>query len=234
MATRLAPRPILPATKPPPQPITLPPRLATNCVLDLQTIQSTKWVDRSGHGNHGTNYGATPTAKGRNGFAWEFDGVDDKLDCGNDASLNLTTSFSISAWINVTTWTTNNGIVTRMTASHVRNWVIYLYDNNEIGVLIGTGADYDRITSAGNNLDVNQWIHITYTYDGTSRLYINGAVQANTSTAVLVGLQSTPLNIGVKYTSNASPFEGLIDEVNLFTIALSASDISALYEAGKP
>lgn len=234
MGTRLTPHPLFQPAKPFSQPFSLPSWLESNSILDLLPIHSSKWLDRSGNGNHGTNHGATLVSTGRYGFGFEFDGVDDYIDCGNDSSLTPALSLSCAVWFYVLNWVTNDGIVTRMTGSHTHNWNLYLYEGKELGCLIGTGSGYDRITSSVGNLDVNQWIHAVYTYDGTSRLFINGSIQDNISTSTMSRLESTPLNIGIKYTSGASPYRGIIDQVTLYPFALNSSDVELLYNLGKP
>lgn len=56
--------------------------------------------DGSGSGNHGIAVGApTYSAVGKIGTALQFDGVDDAVDCGDDASLDLTGDLTLEAWI---------------------------------------------------------------------------------------------------------------------------------------
>ncbi|MBT9143124.1 MAG: hypothetical protein DDT29_01523 [Dehalococcoidia bacterium] len=71
-APALSPRPLVT-----PLPRKLPISLHPSCVLALLPQNDDKWHDYSGRWNHGIAHGAKPTAKGPQGFAWEFDGVDD-------------------------------------------------------------------------------------------------------------------------------------------------------------
>jgi len=61
----------------------------------------TLFKDWSSYGNDGTSMGMNhPTlVSGKFGSALSFDGVDDFVDCGNDASLNITGDITIEAWI---------------------------------------------------------------------------------------------------------------------------------------
>jgi len=71
---------------------------------------SSKAVDISRYGNNGTINGAVWTSSGRFGSALQFDGVDDYVDCGNGASLNITTAVTVEAWVNplYSGWTRKN------------------------------------------------------------------------------------------------------------------------------
>jgi YD repeat-containing protein len=55
-------------------------------------------ADSSGEGNDGTVSGASWT-EGRFGAALEFDGADDYVEIPDDDSLDLTDSFTVSAWV---------------------------------------------------------------------------------------------------------------------------------------
>jgi len=54
--------------------------------------------DRSGCGNDGTIHGASWAASG-DGFALEFDGVDDYVDCGVSPSFAPAKAVSVEAWV---------------------------------------------------------------------------------------------------------------------------------------
>ena len=53
--------------------------------------------DRSGNGNDGTIVGAQWITR-RSGYCLEFDGIDDYVDCGHGASLDLTGAVTLEAW----------------------------------------------------------------------------------------------------------------------------------------
>jgi len=67
---------------------------------NFEKIEGGKVIDTSGYGNDGVVHGATlvPGLE-QLGNALSFDGVDDYVDCGNDASLNVTNAITIEAWI---------------------------------------------------------------------------------------------------------------------------------------
>jgi hypothetical protein len=67
-------------------------------------------VDASGKGNTGAISGATWITQGRFGKALSFDGVNDWVTINDAASLDLTTSMTLEAWVyptvNMTQWAT--------------------------------------------------------------------------------------------------------------------------------
>ena len=55
-------------------------------------MQNTLYVGVDGSGNYSS-------AGGRFGGAFDFDGVDDYVNCGNDSSLNPTAAGTIEVWV---------------------------------------------------------------------------------------------------------------------------------------
>jgi len=84
-----------------------------------------------------------------------------------------------------------------------------------------------------STIPINQWTFTSTTYDGTvGRLYINGIlVDAINNTGVL-GIPTYPLNIGNRGSNLNRGFDGYIDEVRIYNRALSATEITNLYQRG--
>ena len=67
------------------------------------------WLDASGNGNHGTPSGATFSTDAKLGsHAGNFDKIDDKVNLGTGASLEVTSAeFSVATWIKLSSAQTN-------------------------------------------------------------------------------------------------------------------------------
>src|SRR3989344_4178985 len=63
-----------------------------------QSPSNTFAMDRSGSGNNGTLTGGPTRTIGKIGQGLSFDGVDDYVDSGTPASLNITANISVCAW----------------------------------------------------------------------------------------------------------------------------------------
>ena len=86
------------------------------------------------------------------------------------------------------------------------------------------GVSFDgKVTSTGL-LQLNQWYHIAAVNDNnTHKLYINGVETALNGAAHTVYANSNPVRIGSDYASRY--FDGNIDEVRLWNVARSESEI---------
>ncbi len=94
------------------------------------------------------------------------------------------------------------------------------------------------------SFSTSTWYHLAFVYNEAEasnadkmKVYVNGALQTNTiSGSALTSLNSSiaSFEIGKLGGYTANKFNGKIDEVAIFTSALSPSDISAIYNSGVP
>ena len=97
----------------------------------------------------------------------------------------------------------------------------------------GICADGDCSVVAGANstssVPVNQWTHFAGTYDGSNiSIYVNGVCESQTPCIIVAFPGTGSLLIGAASAGGGqviSPFAGLIDEVAVYSRALSATEI---------
>ncbi len=189
--------------------------------------------DSSGNGNHGKIRGATWVRSG-GGYALQFDGVDDYVDCGNDASLDIHGPMTLAAWVRpVSTSAKEPGIV----GKYFHSYALTLY----------RGGCWWYISSGGNNAKAplaktGQWHHVLGTFDGEMlKLYVNGRQCAtskskynsvNAGKNFLMG-RIVPNPTAPDAASQArGHFEGTLDEVRVYNRALSLQEVVAEYNRG--
>jgi len=188
--------------------------------------------DASGNANHGTIHGATWTGtpptwvEGKYGMALQFDGVDDYVDCGNDASLDVTNAITLEAWIYLDSWSGLWDRVVAKTASGALSYILGISATYR-GVYFGLFKDTAQTYITGQTaIPMNTWTHIAGTWDGsTMKIYINGVEQPEMkSFSGPITVTTTHLYIGWdeygKETVERYQFEGIIDEVRIWDIAL--------------
>ena len=199
----------------------------------MEKISGGKLLDSSGNGFHLTNSGSTIVA-GKVGNALDFDGVDDRATGDTKAYLMGTGSIlTVAAWVKL------DAYVNIAPAVSGGQWgyqlAILLGANLQCRIRTSTsGFTVVNILATGN-IPLNTWIHVAMTYDKVAlKLYINGVYKAQTlSTAnVLYAYQVGPIyddfQIGA-YPLNPYYFNGQIDEVLIYSKALSETDIKRIY-----
>ena len=199
------------------------------------------WSDMSGRGNHGLVYGATtPPPATPQALGYLFDGVDDYVDAGNDASLNFTktSSFSGSAWINISNIAASNYIFSKQRIlSPYEGYGFSVNTDGKLWVqLVDTTVKSKRVNSS-QTLVGGVWYHVGFTYNGSTsasgiKIYINGLDKTGTilfDEAFITDMSNIlPFQIGVRDITH-EPFNGSIDEVRIYNRALSAGEITKLF-----
>jgi fibronectin type 3 domain-containing protein len=181
--------------------------------------------DSSGTGNVGTISGAVWTEAGRFGGALSFGGMRDWVTVPDAPSLDLTDSMTLEAWVRPVAL---GGIWRTVFIKEQPGDLVYaLYAGTDTsvpdGVTFTNGAEQQALGSA--QIPLNAWTHLATTYDGaTLRLYVNGALAGSTAASGPMPDSDGPLRIG----GNAvwgEYFDGLIDELRIYSRALSATEI---------
>jgi hypothetical protein len=138
----------------------------------------------------------------------------------NTSYINPTSSWSFSAFIN-TLNASSGQVILGFDA----------YDNIEVAINTNSEIEY-RIYNTSYEflrspaISSNKWYHVAATYsNGSMNLYLNGYNVAS-GTKTLIQSSSSP-TIGKKQ-NNTTYFNGSIDQVRIYSSALSASDVEAL------
>jgi prepilin-type N-terminal cleavage/methylation domain-containing protein len=191
-------------------------------------------ADLSGNGNTGT-WNGTPTgtsgyySPGRIGsWAGAFDGTSTYVSTVS-SFIGQPIAFSVSMWINLATTQTMRTIFSNYGPSG-SGWVVGINDSGSNHIKFYLGSANLVSNSTLNN---GAWYNVVATYvGGNAMLYINGVVDA-TSTATInyAGSPYSP-NFG-KLSNSQQYFNGLIDDIRIYNRALSAAEITALYNGGK-
>ncbi|MEE9350349.1 MAG: LamG-like jellyroll fold domain-containing protein [Flavobacteriaceae bacterium] len=195
----------------------------------FDAISGTTLTDESSNSNNGTIQGATAiTGKIDNGL--DFDGTDDYVDLGN---FNVTGSqITIASWIKADDFGISDArIISKATGvqSDDHTWMLSTIDDGGIKARFRLKTDGVTTTIiASEILNPNVWYHITATYDGSNmRLYINGLEKGNASKTGAIFTSSASIRIGDNPV-NAKNFDGIIDELKIYNIALSTSEVIEL------
>ncbi|HEY6625606.1 MAG TPA: LamG-like jellyroll fold domain-containing protein, partial [Ignavibacteriaceae bacterium] len=165
-----------------------------------------------------------------NGYALQFDGTDDRLDCGNGSSLQITgNKITLEAWINVNAFKSQpfaGSVIVKDQGSNSSGYMIRCGGNGIINFNIGNGS-WHEISTPENSVQLNQWHHVAATYDGTAmKIFIDGELAAQSNAAFTIGnANNSNLLIGESPGYPGRVFNGKIDEIRIWNIARSQSQI---------
>jgi hypothetical protein len=213
--------------------------LPTNGLISLWRAEFNP-LDSFG-GNHGIMQGGGSYASGRLGQAFSFDGTDDYVDAGTSDVFNFNNGsgdFTIQSWIKLDSMPAfGSAILGKAThgpsgifGGPYSGWAFYLYND---GRLAFGGAGVWEFTSSAGTLAPGAWYHVAVTRNGgVYRLYSNGQEVASKEFGNLQ-TSATALRIGSTYT-DALFFDGLIDEVAIYSRALSSAEIQGYYQSSAP
>jgi hypothetical protein len=190
-------------------------------------------------GNNGTHANAPMVGPGTVGNCISLDGTNRYVEVPGYPNLGIgSRDFTVDAWIKPTS---GSGII----ADHrqqgpFKGWSFYLQSGGRLSLQIANGAPGSGFTNyeSATSVSLNVWHHVAVTVDRDSAtgliFYLDG-VQAGvfnpTGRQGSLTPASSPLRVG-NSAITTNNFAGCIDEVEVFSRALSAAEIRSLFLAG--
>lgn len=186
--------------------------------------------------NNGTDTNVTYSlANGMFGQGAGFAG-NGKILLPNGSSPTGGSARSISLWAK----TSSTSIETMFSSGANGTALLFLIHLNTsaAGDVYFSSGSYDAYTAAGT-ISTGSFYHIVVTYSGgnldstTLKIYVNGVQKTLTFTATGIPLNTTNSNFALGYDQvyNTRAFTGQIDDVAIFSRALSSTEISNYYNA---
>jgi len=159
----------------------------------------------------------------------DFDGHGDYVDCGNPDVFNFDEQVTAGAWINLRSipgeWLT-------VVAKGQDGWRLALtrrmpsFNFSVAGRAFGYPAAYSATQVA-----FGEWHHVCSTYDGqTIRIYIDGQMDGTFNHTHGIATNNANLLIGDNPQATGRFWDGLIDEVFVFSRALSDDEIRVVMQ----
>ena len=194
-------------------------------------------ADSSGNNNHMINNGATLSSDrfSNSNSAYSFDGVNDYMGITSPAfQIGETSSFTVSFWVNKANTTFGmpywHGLT--QTQGGAGKFVHFMQasatGNN---MHWGTNKQGSAWVWAQSTYTVGVWEHWAGVYDNKNmKLYKNGVQVATNSYSYTGATTATmPFYIGSNVINTNSFFSGKIDDFGIWQRALSATEITTLY-----
>jgi len=201
------------------------------------------YQDGSGNGLHGAAVGAAAIiSDAQRGSVLSLDGVDSCVDLGPSGDpnqgFNFPGSFSLSAWVNITSFTSNwsHAIMGNRGESNV-GWQLRRHSStsNLTFTVRGTEGADDPQGTVDVMAVAGEWLQVTAIYDaeaGLRNLYVNGLLDVSIADSGVCAATTHNVYIGARANgANSGPeafFNGMIDDVRIYNRSLSKAEVLGL------
>lgn len=170
-----------------------------------------------------------------NTYSLNFDSTDDYV--STELSVAGESELSVSAWVKLDTVSATRGFVTQYVGSGNRAFrLAYFPSLQSMWFEVYGSGSYAGYKDA--SIATGTWYHVAGVFSQSSCVvYVNGV--ASTTTAGLHNsatgnIDTCTDNIDIGRMGGSGYMDGNLDEVGIWTSALSASDITAIYNSGVP
>ena len=148
---------------------------------------------------------------------WEFDGVDDYINCGNPSISSG--KITVNAWVKL-----NVSKVQHIVDSSNNSWHLAILSSNI--PYFWNGTTYH---TTGNTLTNGVWYMLTGVQGTTLDIYVNGIL--NSTIATSPNISTNNINLGRWQNDGSRLFNGNIAQVSIYNRALTASEIQQNFNA---
>jgi hypothetical protein len=189
--------------------------------------------------------GSAGVVAGKSGNARQFDHIQDVSEgyaANVDFRQNPMVSWTVSFWMKFDTAPGVGGstwLVEQYDGAGNEGWgVVARGQNNpdDWAIFYHSGAGTEVVGSATPaNINTGQWYHVVAGYDATRQklfIAIDGDYAEGDATNQITTAGTVDFAVGGWFASGSNFCDGVIDEVALWSRALSSSDITKLYAGG--
>jgi hypothetical protein len=190
--------------------------------------------DSTSNANNGANHGATATP-GEIGGAASLSGAS-YVDAGNGASLGITSSITISGWVNFASASTSwEALIAKGDSSyriHLCGSTSYCAQGGTPNAFTFGLTGPSGTADLGSNIvpALGAYYYVVGTYDGaTQKIYINGSLNQSQSRSGSISANSYDLALGNNLEQSGRSLNGILDEVRISNSARSPDWILTEY-----
>jgi hypothetical protein len=152
----------------------------------------------------------------------------------NNTSINVSSGLTVSVWINYSTDTNYNSIISLYNS----NGNYYILSFAEIGNPMKALTLFDNAVNPActTSLESGSWYHVvcTVSTDKKVSMYVNGSPLSDndaSSSNVVSTVISTISKVEIGTSAGEYGWDGFIDDVRIYNGVMSASEVSALYNS---
>jgi len=191
--------------------------------------------DSSGKGNDGTLMNGPKWVNGQFGKALEFDGKDDYIDCGTDASLETPDEVTVTAWVKANSLASTDWgpMISSRYGGNWKGWTLYLPGTEGKPAFRVLTPQIANGALSPTPISLGSWYHFCGVWNGSQVcIYVNGQLGDKKDAPKMTTEVSRILTIGKDSWAELGHFNGAIDEVAVFKVALTENDVKRITDKG--
>lgn len=184
------------------------------------------------------------TTSGQINTALVFDGVNDFISIPDDPTLNPSDDYTLAAWFFINNENASYGAHKIISKDLNGTNSAYEMDMNEPEKSLRcsfspTSGGVQTAESSDDTVEYGAWYHGACVYNSTTntlKAYLNGVLEdTDDTTGFTPDTVSEPVRIGrQRHAGSEEYMDGSIDDVRIYTEALTDSEIAALYAKTSP
>lgn len=168
----------------------------------------------------------TVTSLSYGNLALEYDGVNDYVEVSNESAFDFTSDMTLEAWFKPNSLAGTQGILSKNFGNNAHPYQIRLVDDEVIFGFYSNTIGWQPVQTSSANLVVGEWTHIACTYNmSQAKIYINGVQKALGYKSFEIPQNDQAFEIGRTKDVGYEYFDGIIDEVRVWNIALDANQV---------
>ena len=199
-------------------------------------------TDYGPNGFHGEVAGIGIWDVGVVGQAMLFDGIGTYVNCGNDPLFDMTANGAITLMAWVHPFDAGNGEHNEWITKGDHAWALKQHSSSNMSeffvydpTLIGLGGNNWHVVRGVvmDSADYNgKWTHFAGTYDGVNlKIFHDGNLDSTVTSSPAFNVRAEPVHLGHNAERTDRYFNGFLDEVIIWNVALSDEQVKAIYES---
>ena len=186
-------------------------------------------ADSSSSNLDGTALGSATTTAGVKCRAGSFNGTTGRVDIAHDARMTMQSTFTVTGWIRPTSWPAT-GLMSFFSKDD--NYEFHVAPGGQINWWWNDGTQ--ELFSPNNTAPIGQWTFVAFVFTrGTQTLYGGNVATAVTmrvsgTDALQLNTNTLKMQIGDDQDTAGRRFNGLIDDMRVYSYALTQTEVDAV------
>ena len=214
---------------------------------DISSLNPVAWYRMGENSNYKSPQWLMPENSNKDkvsNYSYQFDGVDDFVNCGNVTTLNNATNGSWSLWIKPQA-TGLKFLFSAYQGSGPNQQIQVQKKGTGISIRLRaegfSGGTPIMFNESSQSWTLNEWYHIAITFDGSvsdnaqkMKVFVNANQLTNTSAgAATTNINTTTSDFHIGSFSSSNEFAGLIDQFSIFNYTLTQANVNTIYNSGQ-